>query len=364
MTEIQSIQDIIDLAKQPGIDWKAYGEVATDKLGDFILFNYTPKAVYENRWNFFERVSRGLIIDRREGVVAALPFPKFFNWSEGGRITSAPIRTITEKVDGSLGLLLRYNGNYRIATRGSFSSDQANWATKFLNAHYNLDDLHPDVTLIFEIVYPENRIVVDYGNTEALYLLAARNRRTGAFFKHAGVQSLARYYGFPTPRVYTFSTIAEIIAFAKKLDANHEGFVVEFEDGQRFKFKGSAYLDLARMVNGLSFKRVLEAIIAGTLDDLRALLPEEFRTQVDMWAADIEGQVAETMQRARAAYEQAPRTSGRAVYAQWVRQNNPDLAPYLFTLLDGKDIRPLVLKKADFTPCALREAAAPVVEVS
>lgn len=178
------------------------------------------------------------------------------------------------------------------------------------------------------------------------------------------MQSLAKYYGFPTPRVYSFSTIDEIIAFTKKLDANHEGFVVEFEDGQRFKFKGSTYLDLARMVNGLSFKHVLEAIIAGTLNDLRTALPEEFRAQVDDWASDIEGQVSETMRRARAAYEQAPRTSGRAIYAQWVKRNYPDLAPYLFMLLDGKDIRSQVLKKADFTSCALREAAAPVVEVS
>src|SRR5690349_7854618 len=112
-------------------NWKTYGDVYAAYSDDLVLFNYTALAQYNERWNWFELNSRGLILNTKTGEVVALPFPKFFNWGEGGRTTTAAIQSITEKIDGSLGILYRANGEFRIATRGAFHSEQAVWATRY-----------------------------------------------------------------------------------------------------------------------------------------------------------------------------------------------------------------------------------------
>jgi RNA ligase len=233
--EIATLADIQTLASSGFEDWKQYGEVSVDSDGDLLIFNYTPKAQYEARWNFFERVSRGLIVNRATGEIVARPFDKFFNWSEDGRYAAGHIVTATEKMDGSLGILYRLNDGYRIATRGAFHSEQAEWATKFLNANVDLNDLPNDLTLLFEIIYPENRVVVDYHGEEKLVLLAARNRVTGDYLPFfPGVYELGQKYGFPLPKVFAFNNVSDIIRVTGSLSVDEEGYVIEFSDGQRF----------------------------------------------------------------------------------------------------------------------------------
>lgn len=52
-----------------------------------------------------------------------------------------------------------------------------------------------------------------------------------------------------------------------------------------------------------------------------------------------------TCSRVEAICATAPQTD-RKTFALWVRQNHPDDEPYLFALLDGRDITPLVYRMA------------------
>lgn len=73
-------------------DWQRYGNVTVRRKDDLLIFNYNTMAQYEGRWNFFERVSRGLIINHQTGEIVARAFDKFFNWGEGGRTSGqAPV---------------------------------------------------------------------------------------------------------------------------------------------------------------------------------------------------------------------------------------------------------------------------------
>src|SRR5579859_6447299 len=230
--EIRSIEDIQQLAIAGLRDWKFYGDVVVRSEGDLLIFNYTEQAQYKAEWNFFERVSRGLIINARTGEVVARPFDKFYNWLEGGRRSSGHIVTVTEKLDGSLGTFFRTPHGHRIATRGSFTSTQAGWATRFLNANFDLSDLPPELTLLFEIIYPDNRIIVNYEERQDLVLLAARNRFTGDYLPFfPEVYNLAEHYGFSLPRLYQFNNLTQILEKTGSLDASEEGYVVEFSDG-------------------------------------------------------------------------------------------------------------------------------------
>src|SRR5689334_6486551 len=122
---IESIADLQAVLLAGETDWKQYGEVNVSFHGDLILFNYSQMAQFQRRWNWFERNSRGLILNVKTGEVVARPFAKFFNYGEEMPADDNEIVSITEKMDGSLGILYREDGQFKIATRGSFISDQA-----------------------------------------------------------------------------------------------------------------------------------------------------------------------------------------------------------------------------------------------
>ncbi len=95
---------------------------------DVAILNYTQEQQFSGVWDDITRQCRGLIMNVRTGDIIARPFPKFFNYQEhvakGWPIPNeTPI--ISEKLDGSLGILYELNGEPWIATRGSFVSDQA-----------------------------------------------------------------------------------------------------------------------------------------------------------------------------------------------------------------------------------------------
>lgn len=347
---IESIADIQTLVRRGFTEWSAYGDVSVRANADntLLIFNYSTIAQYKGRWNYFERVARGLIIARPTGEIVARPFDKFFNWFEHGRRTDGHIVTVMEKLDGSLGILYRTPDGYKIATRGSFESDQAQWATQFLNAYFDLSDLPDEITLLFEIIYPDNRIVVDYEDREDLVLIAARNRFTGEFLPFfPNMYDLAQQYGFTLPMVYQFNNIGEIIAATDHLDMTHEGWVVEFSDGNRFKFKGDRYVEMQRLLSDLTFKNVLEAIQDDLLDELIARIPDEFLSHVRHWEAHIRGRIASIQHAVNAAYALAPKTD-RKTFALWVQANHPKLASYLFARFDKKPIEPFIFRNEDF----------------
>lgn len=154
---------ILDAVRTLGPDvgaYKALGNIAVAAQDDLLLFNYTPLAVYANTWNDVELVSHGLIVHWPTATLAALPWSKFFNLNERpetqlGALPSGACE-ITEKLDGSLGILVRTPDGPAITTRGSFASPQARWATTHLLSRYDVRDLPEDITLLFEIVYPDN----------------------------------------------------------------------------------------------------------------------------------------------------------------------------------------------------------------
>lgn len=340
---IQTIDELVQHVYSAAEDWGQFGHVTVRKYGDLLIFSYNTMAQYSEEWNFFERVSRGLIINYKTGEIVARPFDKFFNWGEGGRFTTAPIVAITEKLDGSLGILYRHEGKYKISTRGTLDSVQGLWASNFLNQHYSLDALPDELTLMFEIIYPENRVVLDYGERQDLVLLAGRNRFTGDYLSFAQVRELAQRYGFPLPKVYEFESIEAILQNLTEQGSDFEGYVVEFADGQRFKFKGRRYLELHKLITSLSFKNVRKAMEHNQLENLLSAIPDEFLVEAKVWIAEIEGILASETARLTAIFANAPKGT-RKDFALWVMANHRQDSKYLFSLLDGGTIKPLIFQ--------------------
>src|SRR5437763_7545070 len=102
------------------------------------IYNYTEQAVYTRTWNDVTTQCRGLIAQTNSGLIVARPWPKFFSYGEHAADTldlTAAVE-VTDKEDGSLGILYAATDGDQIATRGSFASEQAAHATEVYRSRY------------------------------------------------------------------------------------------------------------------------------------------------------------------------------------------------------------------------------------
>jgi RNA ligase len=309
------------------------------------ILNYTERCAYERAWTDVTRTCRGLIYDTCTGDVIARPFPKFFNYGEDPDATfnmDEPI-TITDKKDGSLGILYRgAYGQLAIATRGSFTSDQAVHATTLFRDRYEAQFgpfIEDDWTYLFEIVYKANRIVVDYGDTDDLFYLGRVHVPTGRT-EPPGAPGI----GWPGPQALTFSgdTLADALEMPSR--PNAEGVVVHFRRSDtRVKIKQDDYVALHRLITGMNARVVWERIGAGeTAEGLCQGIPEEFWPWVRQVAAELETERDRITTAARAEHERLlsalPRGWTRKDYA--LAAVKSDYRAWLFNLLDGRDPAP------------------------
>lgn len=243
-----------------------------------IIWNYTQATQYEAKWDEITLNCRGIVTDTN-GLVIAKGFSKFFNFEE--KRTNIPEdldwTRIYDKLDGSYIQLFNYNNTWIVNSKGSFYSDHAGWAQEILQSK-DLDNLNKTWTYCFELIVPENRIVVDYGDKKDLIYL-------GSFYKGKEVE-LLNLTGFE-------SVNSKLIKFNyKELKAlnidNEEGYVVKFSNGERCKIKFDDYIRLHRIMTEVSSYRVYEALRDGV--DLNVWLegvPDEFFNWIKEMKDDI-----------------------------------------------------------------------------
>ena len=253
------------------------------------ILTYSREAQYDSRWNAVTKTCRGLVVEDGTERIVARPLPKFFNYAEHGRMAyaaplpSEPFR-IYDKVDGSLGIVFSYDGNWQVASKGSFVSDQAKWAQRRLDARRSaLTRLDASLTYCCEIVYPENRIVVDYGSREDLVLLAAFRAEGG----EVPLCDVARQWEGIGTVVEAWDSGQDLDEIAAMLTANTgldgsvhggadaEGYVVRFASGVRVKAKFADYLRLHRLLTGVTERDVWRAAAFDDLASLRPVLTSE-----------------------------------------------------------------------------------------
>jgi RNA ligase len=311
---------------------------------DLWIYNYTEKTQYENYWTPETLVCRGLILDE-SGDVVARPFSKFFNYgtAQAASIPAEPF-VVMEKIDGSLGILYYLEGLPWIATRGNFTSKQAIEGTAMIHEH-ELERVD-GVTPLFEIVYPGNRIVVDYGERRELTLLAAICNATGLD------KPLPRYSG---PVVRRHGQV-DIDSLAAMEEPNREGFVVVFESGLRVKIKFAEYLRLHKIVTEVSARMIWESMRDGDdLDSLLVDLPDEIHRWISQVRTSIRVAFDDEEGRASSVFEQRPDTADRKTLAQYFVASDANPA-VLFRMLDEKPFDDLIwkaIRPAPSTPASL-----------
>mgnify|MGYP000989403439 CR=1 FL=1 len=303
--------------------------------GKLSIYNYTPKVQFERLWDDITRACRGLILDDAGNIVAR-PFQKFFNLDEHQpeEIPNEPFK-VYEKMDGSLGILYWLNNEPAVATRGSFVSGQAIHATSVLKTKYShlLPGLDKNLTYLFEIIYPENRIVVNYGTTDDLILLATIVTGTGEEIE------LSERWGFPIVKRY--DGISDISTIREIQKDNAEGFVLRFTSGFRVKVKFNEYVRLHRILTHASPKAIWSYLSAGlALDNFLEQVPDEFYQWVKVQQTQLQMQYTEIESLCKSQFVDL---GNRRLNAEHYNKNckYPGI---LFKMLDQRDYSQLIWK--------------------
>lgn len=341
------------------------------------IYTYTRACQYERNWNRVTTRCRGLVADDVTGEVVALPLPKFFNVGEhqagqpyAPALPDEPFE-VYDKVDGSLAVVFHYAGRWQVASKGSFISTQATWAQRRLDGK-DTSALTPGVTYLAEILYPQNRIVVDYGDRRDLVLLAAFAKE-GTEIPLADAAPAWQPIG-SVVTVRPAMPLAELLALTESntlpggqaaTGTDAEGFVLRFASGVRAKAKLSEYVRLHKVLTGvterdiwrghgiqrfagLPAKQVSQALSCAAaditasggrpLDALLEQVPDEFDAWVREVIVRIEKDVADRERAIDDAYRSlAHLTDDRAAFARAVKAL-PDAAvrPAMFLRLDGR----------------------------
>lgn len=291
--------EILDYLNEYGLDKlvETY-HLKVKEDNDFVLLKY----------DYLESPMGELVVEQARGSIfrkendkwacICMPFYKFYNYGEE-YVAKIDWKTasIQEKIDGSLIKFFNADGEWYCATNGMPNAKKAptsfdenisyyNLICEVMGGEEQLNDflrgLDADYTYMFELVSKKNKLVIDY-KENALYGLG---KRCMIDFKEDKLTSEDRNYmeefGIKFPKTYQFADLAATIKFAKEMDISQEGFVVCDGNFSRIKIKGQAYLDAFHFRgNGLTKRKIIEAIQKETVDDMMAYFPE-FRDEINL----------------------------------------------------------------------------------
>jgi RNA ligase len=362
---------------------------------DLTIWNYSPRVQYEKLWDDITIQCRGLVTNSK-GEIVARPFKKFFNYEEH-KPEEIPNEdfVVYEKMDGSLGILFYYeeelsderryniwfNNNYEtgmerffdpnnlpdfddpyyeptpktkgewvLATRGSFTSTQAIKGRELLEK-YDYNRLVKDYTYLFEIIYPENRIVCNY-NFEDLVLLGMIHTPTGDEVdihndnnEDIRLKNLIKNLKLNIVTVYkTWGEGYDLLK--EEISNDREGYVIRFKNGFRMKIKGEEYKRLHRILTNISNRDIWEYLRAGKpMDEILDKVPDEFYDWVKNEEYKFNQMFIITKTMAEMAFLKyiTPEMT-RKESAEIIKKQNLEIQAILFKLLDGKDCSDLIWK--------------------
>lgn len=314
------------------------------------IWNYTAEVQFNQSWDEITLMCRGLVTENITGKIVGRSFPKFFNLEEK-RHKSTKEFTVFTKLDGSLGIVFYYEGQWVFSSRGSFTSPHA----EFLSHHIRnnridfLNYANRNATYLFEIIHPDLRIVVNYGEEKKTVLL-------GSFWTKCGKEDLDvldKYKSFIETVDVHKSYSKKSLHHLKSLNIeNEEGFIIRFSNGERCKIKFKSYIEMHSIVTNLTNTKIWKMMVENkefTEEEL-SLIPDETYAWIREVKEGIQNEYNEIerehINEIKRLGKQKPRNK-----AEWARlilksANNNDLQSWLlFRIKDGKSYKYELLKR-------------------
>jgi len=236
------------------------------EIGNKILIHRKEAGVV---WNNSNKYFRSSVWDKETGDLISAGFKAFVNLGEQPEFE--PIDNYTDlefirKLDGSLLIVSRHNGELIVRTRGTIDASQLEngheielLKTKYPDAFNNFWLDSEKFSLLFEWTTPTNRIVLQESEEPTLWLIGIVGHDSYSFMgKHDpyyylpqdALDQQARVFGVLRPERYTLNlqNVAEYL----KDETSIEGVVIYANNGQILKkVKTPRYLYLHRVFTGV-----------------------------------------------------------------------------------------------------------------
>jgi len=320
---------------------------------------------YAHGYNFFSdpdqelvRYCRGIVVDHDSEKIVAFPMPKFFNHfnydeSELKQLLFGDY-VVETKHDGSCVLLWEFKGQWYWSTLGAIASEQAVEGSKIFEQDGNYKNLDPNYTYMFEVIYPENRIVLDHGQLKSLIYLLQIHRETGKeLYDPTFSETVA---GVEMAGWYRQKLSLDQLLDSVENDGNKEGYVVSLKEDSkilhRIKFKTKWYFKQSRTKNLLE----LEGVVKVALYHRDYDFPSQYEVDVETVDASVKN-LSESIDSAVSDLRKITNRKDQA--AQILALHLPDsLHSALFAGLDSKaaSTQKLVLKSLENeTPATIKD---------
>lgn len=292
--------------------------------GRFVIFKYGAEVSYYDLWNEFYMETRGVVIDMENLKLVSSPYRKFFNFNEKEMTSPKQIQTLIEraysvevqnKEDGSMVSVSRYEDELIVSTPGLLASEQAKWARAFLlKTHMDFLKAMPNfTTFIFEAIYPDNRIVIDYMGDEKMVLTGARDNQTGQYLSRSIIEDYAHTYDIPLPTLEDKS-LDQLLLESKDKTLHpadkKEGWVITVrteDETVLFKVKCEDYCEIHRVIGvANSPKVVFEHIVKDSYDDFISKVPDIVKPLVEKVAEVIYSHIQQVKAEANLVFASFP----------------------------------------------------------
>ena len=248
-------------------------------------YTYSRLTEQENHWNEVTLRTRGLILDDNRRIIFNCP-KKFFNFQQNNFANDTYERLkdnfkIYEKLDGSAIWVVR-DSEYGlvVSSKSSFNSEHAQWAREIIKEKFfpSIVTFEEGICYCFELIHPENRIVVDYGEEKTLKLWGLKTQ-SGETIELEDNRIDTSY--FETPKL--LGTNNDKTAIDDYINQkNVEGVVLKGIDDDRIKIKSQTYLELHRIKTDCTPNRILELLMSGKrVSDYD--FPDEFLKEVQSY---------------------------------------------------------------------------------
>ena len=262
--------------------------------GNLLLLKYS-KNIWNTGWHNLAKQCRGKVIDLESREIVVYPFDKFFNLNEVEETNLERIEDllnkankvyVTDKKDGSAIIVTKYKGDLIINTNGEFENIQIELAKKLFEQKYLYfyQNVPEGFTFVFELIHPENRIVLDYGSEKKLYLLAIRDLTTLKLKSYEELEDFSNEYKLDITESFSFETLSYFMNKAQLETKDiKEGWVFRIitdNEDIMFKLKYTEYFNLARLKNIPSLKKVYTLLVSGTLDDALSVVDSDIKDSV------------------------------------------------------------------------------------
>lgn len=311
---------------------------------------------------------RSVIYDAKTEEILSMGFFKYFNYGQAPDLYPNPEDFddwyINTKIDGSTLVMDFLDNDILMRTRGIFDYRTQKNADDFpliFEKYPNVDALmtrHRDYTMLFEIVTPNNRIVINYPEVD-FYFIGAVHKPTMTMMDGNWLDELARIYRLQRPKKYSFKSLEDVSNIIKEW-RDEEGVVVSYNNGlNKIKFKADRYCFLHRVMSGIrSVDDVLDKFIESGYPAYKPFFDyyvENFDYEI---ALELDHIIKDVMN-AHDAYQismdalaldvnQAAKYETRKDQAECIMgfyENQPLIKGVAFKLLDGKELDDKTIRK-------------------